>query len=676
MQALLAPLGELADYQEILKVRKKEDGIIQIAGCVGSQKTHLMYALGDGFEYRVIVFSSEEKAKKAFDEYRIFTDDVYFYPARDLLFYYADIKGNLLTDSRMGVLRALIEKKADKSITVKLGMDSSDFVKEMKKADREIKSTTNTAQNLAKSLDIEFNADVAVQAQKQYQKALEQTEEKAARLREELVKVEKSGGVDSENYSKLQLELAKTEAKAVSLRDKLEEVNNIKIEQFTQKVDDLGNKINGANQKASVLSAVAAGIIAGVTTIGKQAASTGAEIDDMTQRFDISAETVQRWNYIAMQSGVEATTFTNALVKARAAMSDLSSGNANAAADTLQKLGISARQFGSDEEMFDGIIKALANVEDSELQTAYANEIFGNKIATQLLPYINAGAEDLAKWNAEFDVMPSLTGEEAAALATLDDTFNRLSVSMQYATAQLGLAFAPIIERVIEFIEEKAVPAIESFAEWFDGLPDGMQDTILGITSLVAVGGPLLALFSKMTSGVSSLIKMLTSLNKAQLVAAAGFAALAGAGVLAINVVANWKDMSTASKVLSTLAVAALTAAAAVTVFHASWSLGIAVGAIAAGIVAGLAAINAAKDEIVPESPDFTADNIENYAPSGWEDYTSPSDYSGGNSYTDNSYTSSDNINITVNVTESAATAEEIAAAVGKEIATLAQTRR
>ena len=124
MQALLAPLGELADYQEILKGRKKGEGIIQIAGCVGSQKTHLMYALGDGFEYRVIVFPSEEKAKKAFDEYRIFTDDVYFYPARDLLFYYADIKGNLLTDSRMGVLRALIEKERDKSITVVTTMDA------------------------------------------------------------------------------------------------------------------------------------------------------------------------------------------------------------------------------------------------------------------------------------------------------------------------------------------------------------------------------------------------------------------------------------------------------------------------------------------------------------------------------------------------------------------------
>ncbi len=124
MQALLAPLGELADYQEILKDRKKGNGIIQIAGCVGSQKTHLMYALGDGFEFRVIVFSSEEKAKKAYEEYRIFTEDVYLYPARDLLFYYADIKGALLTAQRMGVLRALIEKEKDASITVITTIDA------------------------------------------------------------------------------------------------------------------------------------------------------------------------------------------------------------------------------------------------------------------------------------------------------------------------------------------------------------------------------------------------------------------------------------------------------------------------------------------------------------------------------------------------------------------------
>lgn len=565
----------------------------------------------------------------------------------------------------------------DKSITIKLGMDSSDFVKEMKKVDREIKTTTNTAQNLAKSLDIEFDAERAEQSQKLFQRALEQTEEKAARLREEMAKVAASSDIDSENYSKLQLELSKTEAKAVTLRKKLEELNEIKTEQLSKKITTLGDKILSVGQKVSVLSAAAAGVVAGAVAIGKSAAATGAEIDDMTQRFGISAETVQRWNYIAMQSGVETTTFTNALVKARAAMSDLSSGNANAATETLQNLGISARQFGSDEEMFDGIVKALANVEDKTLQTAYANELFGNKIATQLLPYINAGAEDLAKWNAEFDAMPSLTGEEAASLAELDDTFNRLSESMKYATAQLGEAFAPIIERVIEFIEDIAIPALEGFAEWFAGLPDGMQNTIIGMAGIIAVAGPLLVGIGKITSAGANLIEMLSKLNKAQLIAAAGYAALAGAGMLAINAVMNWKDMSAAQKVLTTLAIAALTAAAAVTVFHASWSLGIAVGAITAGIVAGLAALNAAKDDIVPGMEDFTAENVQNYTPdTAWENYTPPSDYTGSNNYTDNSYSSSDNINITINVTEPGATAEEIASAVGKEIATLAQSRR
>ena len=124
MQALLAPLTELADYQEILKNRQSREGVIQVAGCVNSQKTHLMYALGDGCEYRVLVFSSEEKAKKAYEEYRFLTEDVYMYPARDLLFYYADIKGKYLTGQRMNVLRVLLEKEGGHPVTIITTMEA------------------------------------------------------------------------------------------------------------------------------------------------------------------------------------------------------------------------------------------------------------------------------------------------------------------------------------------------------------------------------------------------------------------------------------------------------------------------------------------------------------------------------------------------------------------------
>ena len=118
MRALTAPLGELADYEEIFRDRRKEYGMLQIAGCVNSQKTHLMYALGEGTRYRLSVFSSEEKAKQAYDEYRFLDDRVYFYPARDLLFYHADIKGKYLLGQRMEVIRALIESGKDTELTI------------------------------------------------------------------------------------------------------------------------------------------------------------------------------------------------------------------------------------------------------------------------------------------------------------------------------------------------------------------------------------------------------------------------------------------------------------------------------------------------------------------------------------------------------------------------------
>ena len=81
MQAFLEPLKELADYQEIVSSRRKKTGFQQIAGCVNSQKIHLAKALSDGFEYRVIVFSSEEKAQKAYEEYRFLDSGVLYYPA-------------------------------------------------------------------------------------------------------------------------------------------------------------------------------------------------------------------------------------------------------------------------------------------------------------------------------------------------------------------------------------------------------------------------------------------------------------------------------------------------------------------------------------------------------------------------------------------------------------------
>ncbi len=111
MQALIAPLNELAEFEELHKNRTKERGMIRVCGCVNSQKTHMMYALSDGLKYKVIACSSELKAKQIYEEYHFLDPQTYLYPAKDLLFYQADLRSKELQRQRMEVIQALEEGK-------------------------------------------------------------------------------------------------------------------------------------------------------------------------------------------------------------------------------------------------------------------------------------------------------------------------------------------------------------------------------------------------------------------------------------------------------------------------------------------------------------------------------------------------------------------------------------
>lgn len=134
MQAFVAPLQELAEYEAIQKSKKEKHGLIQITGCVSSQKTHFMYALGDGFQYKIIACSSETKAKQIYEEYKVLGENVFQYPAKDLLFYQADLRGKYLTKQRMEVFQAMMDGQDMTIVTTFDGfMDALIPLDEMKK---------------------------------------------------------------------------------------------------------------------------------------------------------------------------------------------------------------------------------------------------------------------------------------------------------------------------------------------------------------------------------------------------------------------------------------------------------------------------------------------------------------------------------------------------------------
>ena len=131
MKAFLTPLQGLAEFEQIKEKSKTNKGILQVSGCMESQKSHLMYGLSGIAPYRLILAEHERRAREIYEDYRFYDRKVYSYPAKDLLFFQADIHGNLLIRQRMKVIKALLEEK---ELTVVTSIDGCmDFLESLEK---------------------------------------------------------------------------------------------------------------------------------------------------------------------------------------------------------------------------------------------------------------------------------------------------------------------------------------------------------------------------------------------------------------------------------------------------------------------------------------------------------------------------------------------------------------
>ena len=109
MKALFAPLSELGGFQEIRSRLRTNQGLVLVTGCIDSQKAHFIAGLGEGMPVRVIVAPNDLRAKEIYENYRVFDRNALLFPAKDFIFFQADVHSNLLEQQRIGVWKALAE---------------------------------------------------------------------------------------------------------------------------------------------------------------------------------------------------------------------------------------------------------------------------------------------------------------------------------------------------------------------------------------------------------------------------------------------------------------------------------------------------------------------------------------------------------------------------------------
>ncbi|EJZ69545.1 transcription-repair coupling factor [Lachnoanaerobaculum sp. OBRC5-5] len=112
------PLKRLADFESLEESIKKEKFPVQVSDMSEPGKAHLISELmKEEKAWKLVISYDEDNASRLYEDIGCFLDEVYLYPARDLLFFTADIRSSQITAKRVEVWKHLREDKSGVIVT-------------------------------------------------------------------------------------------------------------------------------------------------------------------------------------------------------------------------------------------------------------------------------------------------------------------------------------------------------------------------------------------------------------------------------------------------------------------------------------------------------------------------------------------------------------------------------
>lgn len=296
------------------------------------------------------------------------------------------------------------------------------------------------------------------------------------------------------------------------------------ISKTGQEAEGLGSKLAGGLKTAAKW---AAGITAAAVAVGgamisaaKDTAEAMEAVDKGAQRMKVSTDSFQELEHAAGLCGVEMSTLEKA-----------------------------AKKLEGTDINFDEALEQIYSLETAEERAAAAAELFGESVAYQMTPMLNASAEDMAAMRQEAHDLGLVMGEEAVANgAAMNDMFAKVEGSIgalkntlisdfmpyimeilqwvidnlpqiQETVKSVMDAVWPIVKAVFDLIMQALPPllaAIKSFLDWImpylRPIIDAISGVVEGVISLI--NGDVEGFVTGVTDLLSSLIDSLLGIGR------------------------------------------------------------------------------------------------------------------------------------------------------------------
>lgn len=252
------------------------------------------------------------------------------------------------------------------------------------------------------------------------------------------------------------------------------------ISKTSNEAEGLGNKlVSGAGKAAKWAAGVAGAAVAVGGAMVKAAKDTAADmdvIDKASQRMKMGVESYQELAYAANLSGVEMSTLERAAKKLE----------------------------GTDLNM-DQALEQIYSLGTAEERAAKAAELFGENVAYQMTPLLNASAEEMADMKKEAHDLGMVMGEDAVKNgAAMGDMFAKVEGAIGTLKNALVADLMPYVMDILQWVIDN-IPQIKEVVS-------SVMNAIMPIVKPVI--DAIMALLPPIMQAVSSLMNWLVPFIK------------------------------------------------------------------------------------------------------------------------------------------------------------------
>ena len=270
-----------------------------------------------------------------------------------------------------------------------------------------------------------------------------------------------------------------------------------------------GDKFAGALKGATAaIGASMAAVTGAAIATGKafldsanEVAEYGDQVDKMSQKMGISAQSYQEWDFIMQHAGASIDSL-------KGSMKTLATA-AETGSEAFDALGISQEQIAamSQEDLFAATIASLQNIEDETTRTYLASQVLG-KGATELGALFNMSASETEALRQQVHDLGGIMSDEAVKdAAAYQDAMQNMQTSLDGVKRNMMSEFLPGITSVMDGLSK-----VFSGNGGVEEVQSGLESIVQNITAMAPTFFTLAeALVTSLLEGFAPMLPQLVS---------------------------------------------------------------------------------------------------------------------------------------------------------------------